>query len=149
MSSGGDLSAVAHALIDAPEAWDAALTKFKRPYEFLVSSNRAVGAVPADAGSDVIQPLTQLGERPLAAPQPNGWSEQTADWAAPDAIVKRLAWASRFAAANAPSDAAPIQLADAALGSRLTPATRTAIARAETRSEALALLLMSPEFQRR
>jgi uncharacterized protein (DUF1800 family) len=32
---------------------------------------------------------------------------------------------------------------------RLRPATATAIARAESRPEAFALLLMSPEFQRR
>jgi uncharacterized protein (DUF1800 family) len=143
------LSAVAHALVDAQEAWSVAPEKFKRPYEFLVSSYRAVGAVPTDVGVDVIQPLTELGERPMAAPQPNGWSEQAVDWAAPDAIVKRLAWASRFGAANAPAEGAPTQIAENCLGSRLSPATRTAISRAETRPEALALLLMSPEFQRR
>jgi hypothetical protein len=69
---------------------------------------------------------------------------QASDCAAPDAIVKRLAWASRFAATHAPADTAPTQLAEAALGWRLTPATRTAVARAETRPEALALPLTWP-----
>jgi uncharacterized protein (DUF1800 family) len=149
LDSQGDLARVAAALIDAPEAWTPKAQKFKRPYEFLISSYRAAGVVPADAASELIQPLTQLGERPLAAPQPNGWSDQSGDWTAPDAIVKRLDWASRFAAARTPADAAPTDLADSALGARLTPSTRLALARAETRPEGLTLLLMSPEFQRR
>ena len=86
--------------------------------------------------------------RPFSAPQPNGWSELAADWAAPDAIVKRLTWAQAFADSHAPA-AAPADEALAALGARLSPRTATAISRAETRQEAFALLLMSPEFQRR
>jgi uncharacterized protein (DUF1800 family) len=147
-SSGGDLAAVADALIDAPEAWRPEARKFKTPYEFLVSSYRAVGASPRDAQREVAGPLVQFGQRPYSPPQPNGWSDQAADWAAPDAIVKRLAWAQGFARAYAPpSD--PVQTAEAALGARLAAPTRQAVARAESRPEALAILLMSPEFQRR
>jgi uncharacterized protein (DUF1800 family) len=43
----------------------------------------------------------------------------------------------------------PNVLAQNALGARLTPAVATAVARAESRPEAVALLIMSPEFQRR
>ena len=149
IDSRGDLSVVAVALIDAPESWSPQPTKFKRPYEFLVSSYRALGAVPVDADKEVIGPLTQLGERPMGAPQPNGWSEEVADWAAPDAVVKRLNWSARLATARVAATASPVEVADAALGPRLTPAVRSAIARAETRPEALTLLYMSPEFQRR
>ncbi len=148
-SSRGDLSAVAVALVEAPDAWSADQTKFKRPYEFLVSSYRALGAVPVDGDKEVIGPLTQMGETPMRAPQPNGWSEQVADWAAPDAVVKRLNWSSRLATAKAAGSDPPLQIADAALGARLTSPVRDAIARAETRAEALTLLYMSPEFQRR
>ena len=123
-------------------------TKFKRPYEFLVSSYRAVGAAPQDGDREVLAALTQLGERPFSAPQPNGWSEQAGDWAAPDAVVKRLDWSSRFAAAQ-PFAAQPVDVADAAQGAPLTPPLPHPIARAETRPEALTLFLMSPEFQRR
>ena len=94
-------------------------------------------------------PLTFLGQRPLAAPQPNGWSDLAADWAAPDAIVKRLTWATKFSAFYAPRNAAPVEVADATLGVRLSPTAKTAIARAESRNEAFSILLMSPEFQRR
>ncbi len=43
----------------------------------------------------------------------------------------------------------PSRLAADALGARLTPGAATMIAHAESRAEGLALLLMSPEFQRR
>ncbi len=147
--SHGDLSTVAIALVEAPEAWTPQPAKFKRPYELLVSSYRAMGAVPADGDREVIAPLTQMGERPFNAPQPNGWSEQVSDWAAPDAVIKRLDWASQLSAARGPGVASPVGVADAALGERLTAPVRIAIARAETRPEALTLLFMSPEFQRR
>ena len=149
LQSGGDLSVVAAALVDAPEAWSAPAAKFKRPYEFLVSSYRAMGVTPAEAQADVVKPLTALGEPPFGAPQPNGWPEQTSDWASPDALVKRLSWASAFSAAQAPAQVTPSQVAAASLGARLTPMVDTAIARAETRPEGLTLLFMSPEFQRR
>ena len=144
---GGDLSAVAVALIEAPEAWTAAPAKLKTPYEFVLSSYRAAGYVPSAPGRDVLGPLGGLGQRPLAARQPNGWSDAAADWAAPDAVIKRMTWARNFAGAHTPAD--PVQVADAALGARLSAETRTAIARAETRPQAMTLLLMSPEFQRR
>jgi uncharacterized protein (DUF1800 family) len=86
--------------------------------------------------------------RPFGAPQPNGWSEMAADWAAPDAVVKRLTWAQGFASVYAPQTPPPDE-AKAVLGARLTDKTLTAVSRAESRPEAFAILLMSPEFQRR
>ena len=96
----------------------------------------------------MLGPLTGLGQRPFAAPQPNGWSDVAAAWSAPDTVLKRLYWAQGFAAAHAPA-ADPRALAHGVLGDRLSPAAALAIARAESRPEAFALLLMTPEFQRR
>ncbi|HEY2661982.1 MAG TPA: DUF1800 family protein [Caulobacteraceae bacterium] len=149
LSSHGDLAQLADALITAPDAWDSGQRKFKTPNEFLVSSYRTVDAAPTQAARDVIQPLTALGQRPFNAAQPNGWSEQASDWAAPDAVVKRLTWAARFAEAYTPQTTEPMQVAQATLGARLTSPVAAAISRAETRPEAMTLLLMSPEFQRR
>ena len=149
LGSRGDLAHVAETLIDAREAWSADAKKFKTPYEFVVSGYRAADASPSDATKEVVQPLTFLGQRPFAAAQPNGWSDLAADWAAPDALVKRLTWATRFSAAYAPKDGAPLDAAMASLGERLTAGARTAIQRAESRFEAFSILLMSPEFQRR
>jgi len=89
-----------------------------------------------------------MGQKPFAPPSPKGWPEDAMYWAAPDALVKRMAWAQKFAD-RATADRDPRGLASDALGERLQPATATMIARAESRAEGLALLLMSPEFQRR
>jgi uncharacterized protein (DUF1800 family) len=146
-SSRGDLARVADALIAAPEAWEPAPRKFKTPYEFIVSSYRAAGGQPA--GFPQFGPiLTALGQKPFSAPSPKGWPEDAQSWAAPDAIVKRMQFAQAFSA-GAVRDRDPRALAADALGERLSPETAKAIARAESRPEGFALLLMSPEFQRR
>jgi uncharacterized protein (DUF1800 family) len=146
-ASGGDLSKVAEALIDAPEAWQPQPAKFKTPYEFIVSSYRAAGGQPQGFGQ-VGPILTALGQKPFDPGSPKGWSEEAEAWAAPDGIVKRMQFAQGFAA-QAVQGRDPKALAADALGARLTPATATAIARSESRPEGFALLLMSPEFQRR
>ncbi len=144
----GDLAQVAAALIAAPEAWEHDPGKLKTPYEFIVSGWRAVGLQPSDAHGDFVAPLTGMGMRPFSAPQPNGWSDEASVWGGPDGLVKRLHWSQAFADANgAGSD--PEEAARQALGARLTPAAARAVARAESRAEGFALLLMTPEFQRR
>jgi uncharacterized protein (DUF1800 family) len=57
-------------------------------------------------------------------------------------------WASQTAGRFA-EGTSPTEVAGAALGGLLRPETVTAMRRASTGSQALALLLMSPEFQRR
>ncbi|HEX7948450.1 MAG TPA: DUF1800 domain-containing protein, partial [Phenylobacterium sp.] len=146
-ATGGDLGRVAETLVDAPEAWTPQPVKFKTPYEFVVSSYRAVGATPR--GPQVNQALNSLGQRPFGAPSPKGWPDEAAPWAASDAIVKRMQFAQGLGALMGPNVQDPMALADNALGARLSPAAATAISRAESRAEAVALLLMTPEFQRR
>ncbi|HEY5071434.1 MAG TPA: DUF1800 family protein [Caulobacteraceae bacterium] len=147
LSTNGHLGEVAKTLISSPEAWDPRARKFKTPYEFMVSSWRATGVVPQRIEA-VAPVMNSMGQKAFSAPSPKGWSEAAQDWAAPDAVMKRIAWSESLAAQTA-GDRNPGQLATEALGPRLTPAVATAVARAETRSEGLAILLMSPEFQRR
>jgi uncharacterized protein (DUF1800 family) len=92
--------------------------------------------------------LNAMGQRPFYAPSPEGWPEEEAAWATPDGIIKRLVWTEGFSP-KAVGDRNPSDLAAQALGARLSPTTAKAIARSESRDEGLALLLMSPEFQRR
>lgn len=147
LKSGGRLDRVARTLVEAPEAWEPAATKFKTPYEFLISSWRLIGAQPS-AFERITVPLIGLGQRGFSPPSPKGWSDMAGEWCSPDGLIKRLQWSQAFAAVVA-DRLDPNQAAVAALGARLTAPTAQAVARAETRSEAFALLLMSPEFQRR
>lgn len=147
IASGGRLDRLAHALIDAPEAWAPQAAKFKTPYEFIISSWRAVGVLPRNP-QQVMPTLNNLGQRPFSAPSPKGWPDEAMTWAAPDAVIKRLAWSETFAASNA-ERAEPIRIAQSCLGARLTPKVASAMISAESRQEALTILLMSPEFQRR
>jgi uncharacterized protein (DUF1800 family) len=145
--SGGDLAELAKTLVLAPEAWSPEARKFKTPYEFMVSSWRAADTAPEDI-AQVAPILNGMGQKAFSAPSPKGWPEEAAVWCAPDALIKRMAW-SQSLASQALNGRDPVQLAHDALGARLTPLVATTIARAETREEGLAILLMSPEFQRR
>jgi uncharacterized protein (DUF1800 family) len=145
--SDGDLRALATALLDSDEAWQAPLTKLRSPYEFLVASGRLLARIPDDPGR-YLNGLNVLGQ-PLWSPAgPNGFPDSNAAWAAPEGMKLRLdisaQIASRVADSIDPRDLLEFAAADAA-----SAETRRTIERAETRQQALALLLMSPEFQRR
>jgi len=147
LDTGGRLDEMARALVTAPEAWDPVPAKFKTPYEFAISTWRAIDAEPSGFGK--LGPvLTGLGQKPFSPPSPKGWDDAAQTWCAPDALIKRLRFSEGFAAMVA-DRLDPNVLAQTALGARLTPPVAKAVARAETRREAMALLLMSPEFQRR
>ena len=144
--TGGDLSAVAAALISAPSAFDPAFGKFKTPEDFLMSALRALGTRMVEPRA-LIASYGALGQAPFSAPSPAGWPDNEADWAGPDAVLKRLDYAA--ALAERTQDADPRTLAEDVLGLRLSGEARQAIARAESAEQGLTLLLMSPEFQRR
>jgi uncharacterized protein (DUF1800 family) len=147
LSSGGHLGEVARALIASPNAWTPEPQKFKTPYEFIISSYRLIGGQPG-AIEHLAPTLNGLGMKAYSPPSPKGWPDEGAYWATPDALIKRMAWAESFSAVVAP-ERDPDALARSALGARLSERTGKAVARAESRPEALSLLLMSPEFQRR
>ena len=80
----------------------------------------------------------------------NGWPDEAAAWAAPEALVRRAEfawWQAGLAAAAGSTNARA--LAELALGPLARAETVTAISRAGSQREALTLLLASPEFQRR
>ena len=85
---------------------------------------------------------------PICGPDAAGYDDVAASWAAPDALVRRVEVAQRLARKTDPGLDAR-ERAEAVLGASLSETTATQIARAESPSTALALLLVSPEFQRR
>jgi len=143
----GDLKALSIALLDSDEAWQAPPTKLRSPYEFVVATGRLLSQMPQDP-SRYLGGLNLLGQ-PLWSPAgPNGFADTNAAWAAPEGMKLRLDISAQVASKLAdnvdPRDLLELAVADAA-----SPETRRTIERAESRQQALALLLMSPEFQRR
>ena len=118
----------------------------KTPQEFLWSSLRALSLAAKPAL--VNRTLADLGEPLWNPPSPQGFKDDAATWLAPDALTTRVD-AAQVLAAEAKSTTDPRQLATDLFGHTLSPETATAIDRAESTDQAVALLLMSPEFQRR
>jgi uncharacterized protein (DUF1800 family) len=142
----GDLAAVSTALVQAPEAWAPQATKLRSPLEFIGAALRATGRAPE------FQPLAgwlnALGQPVWQPLGPDGFSDQSSYWSAPEGISARLDVAFQLAR-QTPGTGNPIELLDAVFGPSVSVDTRQAVARAESRQQGLALMLMSPEFQRR
>ena len=134
-------------LVASPEAWQPAGGKFKSPWEWAISAHRALGRQemqPAQA----VNLMTQLGQPVWRPGSPAGYDDVAATWAAPDALLRRVETAQRIT--SQAGDAADARLlAPRVLPGALTEVTANAIARAESGSTALALLLVAPEFLRR
>ena len=145
--SDGDLGVLSHTLIVDESAWSAPATKMRNPWELVVATARAFDRPYPDIGPP-LGAMNLMG-MPLWQPSgPNGFTEEASAWASPEGMKMRLELAAQFArqAKDAPN---PNVLLDDILGSTVSLATREAVTRAESREQAYALLLMSPEFQRR
>jgi uncharacterized protein (DUF1800 family) len=146
LRSDGDLTSVYRALVEADESWREPLAKFKTPSDFVISTYRLLDVVPED-----LQPitgfLTQAGQRPYTPGSPAGWPDTAASWNGGDALLKRIEFAT--AAGRRIGDRIqPLARADEVLGA-LGEHTVQGISSAESGAQAFALLLASPEFQRR
>jgi len=145
--SGGDLRAMTLALVDADEAWQAPMTKIRMPYDYLVATGRLMGRIPEDP-QRYLGGLNVLGQ-PLWTPAgPNGFADTNAAWAAPEGLKLRLDIASQISS-RLGDTLDPRALLDVVAGDAASAETRQTVERAESRQQAFALLLMSPEFQRR
>ncbi|MFO1220927.1 MAG: DUF1800 domain-containing protein [Burkholderiaceae bacterium] len=144
----GHLPTVYSELVRAPEAWSPQRAKLKSPEEFVISTARLLPRGDALVARGRDGGIAQLGQRVQAAPSPAGWPDRADEWLGPEAVWKRLEWATRVGERYG-------RLVDAraigqrALGDTLSADTAQQVARAADGSQALTLLLMSPEFQRR
>jgi uncharacterized protein (DUF1800 family) len=145
--SDGDLRLLANALVDADEAWTAPMTKMRSPYEYLVATGRIFARVPEEPGR-YLGGLNLLGQPLWSPPGPNGFPDTNAAWAAPEGMKLRLDIAAQVSA-RMPDGLDPRELLELVAADAASEETRRTIERAESRQQAMALLLMSPEFQRR
>jgi uncharacterized protein (DUF1800 family) len=141
----GNLKEVAKALVTADESWTPQRQKLKPPSMWLASMLRLAGVQPDNAIGRVMGAQAALGEALWRPPAPNGYPDTEAAWI--DGLPHRLDIANEFATrAAAATD--PLALLDSSLGPLASRDTRDTIARAESRAQALTLLVMTPEFMR-
>ncbi|MFI5016284.1 MAG: DUF1800 family protein, partial [Hyphomicrobiales bacterium] len=145
-SSDGDLAAVSTALVEANEAWTPDLAKVRSPLEFSIALLRATSAKPEP--QPVLGGLYAMGQPFWQPAGPNGFSDMADAWASPEGLKVRMDVANAAAIRGADYFDPP-DFIDARLGPLLSDDTRRAVARAESRAQALAIAFMSPEFQRR
>lgn len=147
LDTDGDLPSLHRALVDSPEAWERTTAKFKTPHDFVVSTFRMLDFVP-QLPEQILSPFQLLGQRPYSPGSPAGWPDTASQWDGPDALLKRIEWSSTVGKRMG-SKVQPLDVGAASLGNALAERTRIAISRAESGAQGMALLLSSPEFQRR
>jgi uncharacterized protein (DUF1800 family) len=159
-SSGGNLKALAKTLVTADESWAPQRKKLRPPSEWIAATLRVAKATPAEPSSliDLRTPAgdwlnigrlmnfqVALGQPLWRPPAPNGWPDTEAAWI--DGVPRRLGIANEIASRARP-EVDPLDLLEASLGPLASAETRQTILRAESRTQAVALLLMTPEFLR-
>jgi uncharacterized protein (DUF1800 family) len=145
VDTSGDLKEVARTMVSSDESWTQPPTKLKRPSEWVVGMVRAAGITQTDpvrfTGGQAL-----LGE-PLWRPaSPKGYPDDEASWI--DGMGRRLDVANNVAERVA-GRVDPQDVIENVLGSSVSTEVRQAVGRAESRQQALTLLFMSAELQRR
>jgi len=101
LDTDGDLRAVMQSLADSPEFRQARQTKFKTPYQYLVSAVRATGIVTTNV-RPLMGQLAQLGQPLYGCQTPDGWHDTEADWLNPNALTQRVNFATALASGKLP-----------------------------------------------
>lgn len=144
--NGGELAPVYRALIEADASWRSPHAKFKTPNDFVLSAYRSLDLLPEDSRA-ITAFLTQAGQRPYAPGSPAGWPDTAANWNGGEALLKRIEFAAA-AGRRIGHRVEPIRLAGEVLG-ELGEHTAMSIRDAGSAGQGFAILLASPEFQRR
>ncbi len=161
------------ALLEHPASWETFGQKVRQPFDYLVASLRV--AVPPGEVDEVTKPrfeafetkegmmsndpmpghyrftlvpLRSMGQLPWSAPGPDGWPEDAAAWVSPQGLTERIALSTRLARGPL-RQTEPEELLQTAFGPLSPDRVALLMKEASGPPEARALLLASPEFQRR
>jgi uncharacterized protein (DUF1800 family) len=90
-SSDGDIRAVLRTMIYSPEFWtrEAYRAKIKTPFEFVVSTVRALGT-DVDSTMPLVQWVGRIGEPLYQCQPPTGYSDKAETWVNTGALLNRL-----------------------------------------------------------
>jgi len=163
--TGGNIREVVRVIVTSPEffAHEAYRAKVKTPFEFVVSAVRATGTETSNA-MPFVMAVRNLGMPLYGCQPPTGYSDKAEAWVNSGALLNRMNFAVSLTASRQQrgdgvrplqgrTGAGPSVTTDAlvasALAGELSETTAATVARAATTSQALALVLGSPEFQKR
>ncbi len=157
MQTGGNLGEVSKALATHPAALRPQLEKARQPFDFIVSSLRALNLSGKDIlrwNDDflkrvVLNPMTAMGQRLYMANGPDGWEEGFDYWISPQGLANRIDWAMTRPARLRDDLPDPRDFVGRTLGDLASAELVTLVARAERKAEGIGLVLASPEFNRR
>ena len=170
LDTDGDIRAVLDILFHSPEFWDQKYygNKFKTPYQYVVSAVRATDLKVVNV-RPLYGVLMQLGMPLYGCPTPDGYKNTRDAWLNPDAMTRRIGFATALASGRLPlgqpnmesgfmrkktydrgremAAGEPVNDVELVrtLDSRFTPQTQSAINAAPKPLHA-ALMLGSPEF---
>src|SRR5262249_44976125 len=163
----GDVKAMLREILHSEEFKTSRGMKFKRPFHFIVSSLRALGA-DTHAHRPLIEYLLRMGQGPFQHPTPDGYPDEAAPW------LGTLLWRWNFALALAANQVPSVQVSSQrlvqALGGDYAPkqllpyfigragnenelralddyVTKQGIEADDRKAELLGLILASPAFQ--
>lgn len=105
--------------------------------------NAALGANPISVGA-----ISQLGQPIWQAPSPAGWEEGLSTWITASQLTERIAWARRLVARFG-GNVDPRAFLEATMADAARADTIETVSRAPNRAVAMAMVLASPEFNRR
>jgi uncharacterized protein (DUF1800 family) len=158
----GDIREVVRTIVTSPEMFAPAAyrAKVKTPFEFIVSAVRATDADVSSAQA-LAAAVRDLGMPLYLCQPPTGYGDRADAWVNTGALLNRMNFAVALTgnrvrgvrlpgnAVNADAGLARDALVGGVLAGDLSPATAATIARAEQAPQAIALVLGSPEFQRK
>ncbi len=144
-TTGGDLREFTRTLIRSDEFWrrDAYQAKFKTPYQYLLSSLRALD-LPLGNPQNLLSALSQAGQPLFGAVTPDGYKNTAAAWRNPEALTQRVQLATTLGQRSGVS----AERLGATLGASVSEPTRRTLA-SEPPAQQVALLLASPDFMKR
>lgn len=142
----GDLGALAGVLVDLLDAIDDPLGKVRSPHDYIVAAMRAFDGV--EHSEKAVLSMRLLGQFPFNAPSPAGWPDRAEDWIGPDALMKRIDWAVAVGQ-RMPAFVNPVRIGQNTIWPLASPESRFQVEAAPSVADGIALLLASPEFQRR
>jgi len=157
----GDIREVVRTIVTSPEFFAATTyrAKVKTPFEFVVSTLRATGSSVQNA-TPIALAIRQLGEPLYMCQPPTGYADKAEAWVNTGSLLNRMNFALALVGGRMrgvrpdglaldSTGASRDQLIGGVLAGDVSASTSQTIGKAQDPRQAAALILGSPEFQRK